>query len=50
MGYVKAYFPVADMFHRGQGVQKDRAEAEKWYTKAAEAGDSKAKRILYEKF
>ena len=49
-GYQGAYFPVADMYHRGLGVKKDRNEAEKWYKKAAEAGDAKAKRILYDKF
>lgn len=49
-GYTKAYFPVADMYHRGLGVKKDRNEAEKWYQKAADAGDAKAKRILLNSF
>ena len=49
-GYTKAYRVVAEMYHRGRGVDKDRKEAEKWYTKAAKAGDEQAKRILYEKF
>lgn len=45
-GYDKAYFPVAEMYHGGRGVAKDRNAAEAWYTKAAKAGNAKAKRIL----
>ena len=49
-GVEDAYFYVADMYHRGFGVKKNREEAEKWYRKAAAAGNSKAKRILIDKF
>jgi hypothetical protein len=49
-GYTDAYFYVADMYHRGYGVKKDRDEAEKWYKKAAAAGNSKAKKILIDRF
>ena len=49
-GYVKAYFPVAEMYHTGRGVKKDRGEAEKWYQKAADLGDDKAKNILRSNF
>ena len=49
-GYVKAYFPVADMYHRGQGVAKDRNAAEKWYQKAADSGNSKARNIILNSF
>ena len=49
-GYQEAFFYVADMYHRGNGVKKDREEAEKWYKKAAAAGNTKAKRILIDKF
>ena len=45
-GYDKAFFPVAEMYHGGRGVTKDRNEAEKWYMKAAKAGNAEAKRIL----
>ena len=45
-GYDKAFFPVAEMYHGGRGVAKDRNEAEKWYMKAAKAGNAEAKRIL----
>lgn len=45
-GYAKAFFPVAEMYHGGRGVTKDRNEAEKWYMKAAKAGNANAKRIL----
>lgn len=49
-GYSDAYFYVADMYHRGLGVRKDRNEAERWYKKAAEAGNAKANNILLNKF
>lgn len=48
--YSDAYFYVADMYHRGLGTRKDRNEAEKWYKKAAAAGNTKAKKILIDKF
>lgn len=49
-GYVKAYFPVAEMYHTGKGVKKNRNEAEKWYQKAADSGNAKAKSILLSNF
>lgn len=49
-GVEDAYFYVADMYHRGFGVKKDRDEAEKWYKKAAAAGNAKARKILIDKF
>ena len=45
-GYKDAYHPLADMYHGGRGVKKDRAKAEYWYQKAADAGDKEAWRIL----
>lgn len=49
-GYLKAYFPVAEMYHGGRGVKKDRTAAEKWYQKAADNGDNKARAILHNSF
>ena len=49
-GYVKAYFPVAEMYHGGWGVTKDRDLALKWYQKAADAGNADAKRIIIRYF
>ena len=46
-GYVEAFRHLADMYHGGRGVAKDRDKAEYWYQKAADAGDKKAKEILY---
>ena len=45
-GYKEAYRPLADMYHGGRGVQKDRNKAEYWYQKAVDAGDKEAWRIL----
>lgn len=45
-GYQKAFFPVAEMYHGGRGVKKDKAESEKWYQKAADTGNAKARSIL----
>ena len=45
-GYTPAYIEVAKMYHGGRGVTKDRNVAEQWYQKAANAGNSEAKRIL----
>ena len=45
-GYTKAYRGLADMYHGGRGVAKDRAAAEYWYGKAADNGDQEARRIL----
>lgn len=49
-GYVNAYFPVAEMYHGGRGVTKDRDLALKWYQKAADAGNEEAKRIIIRYF
>lgn len=49
-GCKDAYFQLADMYHRGQGVTKDRKEAENWYRKAAENGNQDAVRILRSHF
>ena len=49
-GCKDAYFPLADMYHRGQGVTKDRNEAESWYKKAAENGNTEAVKILRSHF
>lgn len=46
-GYVPAYHPLADMYHGGRGVKKDRSKAEYWYQKAADAGDKKARQKLF---
>lgn len=45
-GYTPAYIELAKMYHGGRGVQKNRNTAEFWYTKAAEAGNAEARRIL----
>ena len=41
-GHEGAQIRLALMFRNGWGVSKDVAEAEKWYRKAAEQGDSDA--------
>lgn len=45
-GYVKAFRPLAEMYHGGRGVSKDREIAAYWYKLAADNGDVKASRIL----
>ena len=45
-GYSKAYRPLAEMYHKGAGVAKNRDIAAKWYQKAADNGDRKALYIL----
>ena len=45
-GYSKAYRPLAEMYHKGAGVAKDRDIAAKWYQRAADSGDRKALYIL----
>lgn len=45
-GYGKAYRPLAEMYHKGAGVEKDRDTAAWWYQRAADNGDRKALYIL----
>ena len=39
---------IGTNYYNGQGVTKDRAEAIRWYKKAAEAGDDVSKKWLVE--
>jgi|GEM_PF-5707591 len=41
-GHQHAQFRAAEMYYKGDGVQKDLKEAFKWYLKAAEQGSSAA--------
>ncbi len=41
-GYAYAQYNLGGMFHEGQGVPRDYAEAVKWYRKAAKQGYSQA--------
>lgn len=42
-GDTEAQFYLGRMYERGEGVEKDRAQALFWYEKAAKGGDSRAK-------
>ena len=41
-GDAGAQFMLGDCYYRGEGVEKDFAEAVKWYRKAAAQGDASA--------
>ena len=49
-GDANAQYNLGFMYYYGQGVNKDKAEAAKWYRKAAAQGDADAKRMLEEHF
>lgn len=45
-GYTKAFRPLAEMYHGGRGVDKDRDTAAHWYQMAADNGDRSALQVL----
>lgn len=45
-GYANAQFAIGEMYSFGNGVTEDDVEAEKWYRKAAEQGNSVAQFLL----
>jgi TPR repeat protein/S1-C subfamily serine protease len=45
-GSVEAQYRLGGMYHEGEGVPRDYAQAVKWLTKAAEQGDSSAQKEL----
>ncbi|NLN92153.1 MAG: sel1 repeat family protein [Candidatus Hydrogenedens sp.] len=45
-GDSQAQYNLAISYYRGQGVEKDKAEAVRWFRKAAEQGHSKAQFVL----
>lgn len=45
-GYVKAFRPLAEMYHGGRGVEKNRESAAHWYKMAADNGDRSALQVL----
>ena len=45
-GDAKAQYDLGECYDWGKGVTYDEQEAVKWYTKAAEQGDEKAKKAL----
>jgi len=45
-GYAEAQLNLGDCYHRGNGVEKDEAEAIKWYRKAADQGNAGAQCLL----
>ena len=47
-GYAQAQFDLGHCYFYGWGVAEDKAEAVKWYRKAAEQGHEKAKAALKE--
>ena len=44
--YVPSQKELGSCYETGSGVEKDDAEAVKWYRKAAEQGDEEAKNVL----
>ena len=51
-GYAEAQYNLGVMYHEGQGVPQNDAEAVKWFRKAAEQGDAKAQTnlgVMYDK-
>lgn len=45
-GYVMSQYYLASCYENGEGVERDISKAKYWYKKAAEKGDSEAKKAL----
>jgi len=45
-GDAHGQWELGSMYAEGRGMEKDKAEAAKWYAKAAEQGDAKKQREL----
>ena len=44
-GDAEAQYRLGSCYYNGDGVNEDKAEAVKWYRKAAEQGDSNARKL-----